>query len=245
MVYVWNVNLLNVNLWPLGNTMAKRKKPRPRKWAPRTASKDSQGVVFACRLRPLTREALERAAQRNGWTASAEAEQRLAQSFAIPETSTQALMQVLATAIDSLERRRLTGQRHPETGALLWERDPTATWLTDAYLHAQALAAVQALFKLLQPKGGAPPTEDELYGAGQGRVALEALWNEIRTYRPKKTPPSSRYERRIAALHDGLGPLPDRVLLWGMTGREALKRRDSFPLTEPEMSEFRALSASA
>ena len=216
--------------------MAKRKKTQPRKWAPRATSKDAQGVVFACRLRPQTREALERAARGRGWTTSAEAERRLAASFAIPETQTQAFMAVVALAIDTLVRMR--GVPPAE------KRDSSATWLNDPYLHQQAVAAALTAFALVAPKGRPPTSEVDLEAAGgadQGKRTLGILWHELRTYRPKDDPAQlTRHDRQLVALREGLGHLLDRVEMWGRTGREAAKRATS--LDEADLKQFRELS---
>jgi hypothetical protein len=186
-------------------------------------------------------EAITEAASDQGWTVSAEAAQRLEDSLALSDTPTAALMQTVAYAIDAMSH----GGK---------------TWLTDPYLHEEARNVVAAAFDLVRPKGYPPEPEAKRSpedARPRGRIGYLLLWNEIRTHVPGRLPPLRtvgskagtrakksvdrlRYERRLVAFREGLGKLMDRVVLWGMTGRQA--RHIGQALSVPELHEFADLS---
>jgi hypothetical protein len=186
-------------------------------------------------------DALMRAAKRSQWTLSAEVVDRLAQSFALPTTPTQAIMTLLGYTIDGL------GQAN----APFYQNLSKATWLTDPYLHREARIAVITAFKLLEPKGY-PPAQAEGHQQTEedpdvpprpsGRWQFEYWWDEVRRYDLRSPIDASQarraqHQRRLAMLREGLGTLPDKVVLWGKTGREVRRqlqqhRRELLPLDE-------------
>jgi hypothetical protein len=201
--------------------MARRQK---RRWAPRSEGKKEARIHV--RVPNRIHDQLARAATRNGWTISAEVIHRLGESFALSETPAQALMTMIAYSVDGLHG--------------------PGTWMDDPYLHQQAHDAVQAAFKLVQPEGYPPVTQpDLLEGRPNGRIALEMLWDEVRRYDPKRPidatrPRAAQHQRRLAKLRTGLGPLPDRIVLWGVTGKEARRRQAA--LAVDELREFAQLA---
>jgi hypothetical protein len=208
--------------------MKRRRKARARKWAPRSTGKKDKAV--SCRIPERVHAALAQAAERRGWTVSAEIAHRLEDSLTTPATPTQALMATIGYVLDGLRSQG------------------NATWLTDPHLHQEAHAAVAAAFRLVQPKGYPPKPDKEIPDVARpsGRIGFELYWDEIRTFGPKSEiapkKPLRRlvHERRLAALREGLSTLPDRVVLWGKTGREA--RRFVSALSVAELSEFARLS---
>jgi hypothetical protein len=184
--------------------MAKRKPRRVKKWAPRSEGK--RDARIHCRIPARVYDTLNRAAGRNGWTVSAEVVHRLSESFALPATSTQAVMMIVGDTIDAMGRA--SGQ----------------SWLTDPTLHKEARAAMEAAFDLLAPSGEAV-ARDKL-NIPDGRLQFQNTWDEIRRYNPKTPidgtkPRRAAHQRRLTWLREALGTLPDRVVLWGRTGREA------------------------
>jgi hypothetical protein len=218
--------------------MAKRGKRKARKWAPRSEGK--RQAVIHCRVPERVYDALARAAERNKWTVSAEVVDRLAQSFALPTTSTQAIMALVAYAIDGMAQQNNPVFRNPSG----------ATWLNDPYLHREARIAALTAFQLLEPKGYPPaepeghrqPEKGDVLARPSGRWMLEYWWSEVRHYDCKSPIDASRprraqHQRRLAMLREGLGKLPDKVVLWGKTVREARRqlqqhRRELLPLDE-------------
>jgi hypothetical protein len=158
-------------------------------------------------------DALSRAAARNQWTISAEIVHRLSESFVLPATPTQAVMTIVGYAIDGMAAA------------------DKKTWLTDPALHREARAAMEAAFKLLAPQGEIGTT------LHNGRVAFEMWWDEVRRYNPKTPidvtrPRRAEHQRRLSWLREALGTLPDRVVLWGKTGKEARRYAQALSLTE-------------
>ena len=198
--------------------MAKRRTKRPKRWAPRSEGARETRMNFRAPVR--IQDALSRAAARNQWTISAEIVHRLSQSFAFPPTSTQAIMIIIGHAIDGMSADK-------------------KTWLTDPALHREARAAMEAAFKLLAPQGEVGTT------LHNGRVAFEMGWDEVRRYNPKTPidvtrPRRAEHQRRLSWLREALGTLPDRVVLWGKTGKEARRYAQALSLTE--LKEFVALA---
>jgi hypothetical protein len=185
-------------------------------------------------------EAIAREAAGHGWTISAEAAQRLEDSLLV-STPTAALMQVIAYAIDAMSR----GGK---------------TWLNDRYLHQEARNVVATAFKLVRAQGQPPEPSskpDTKDARPRGQIGFELLWNEIRTFVPGRLPPPRttgpkagtrptksierlQYERQLAIFRKGLGKLLDRVVLWGLTGRQA--REISQALSVEELHKFADLS---
>jgi hypothetical protein len=193
--------------------MTKRRIRKAKNWAPR-----SEGIREArihCRVPARIHDALSRAAGRTQWTISAEVVHRLSESFALPATPTQAIMTIVGYAID---------------GMAMSVADKK-TWLTDPALHREARAAMEAAFKLLAPQGEVGTT------LHNGRVAFEMWWDEVRRYNPKTPidvtrPRRAEHQRRLTWLREALGTLPDRVVLWGKTGKEARRYAQALSLTE-------------
>jgi len=217
----------------------KRKRRRQRKWAPRATVKKGQAI--SCRVPTHVHEAIAREAAGHGWTISAEAAQRLEDSLVVTNTPTAALMQVVAYAIDAMSR-------------------DGKTWLNDRYLRQEAHNVVATAFKLVRPQGQPPetsPRPDTEDARPRGRIGFELLWNEIRTFvpgrlpalrttgskagtRPTKSIERLQYERQLVLFRQGLGKLLDRVVLWGLTGRQA--RELAQALSVEELHEFADLS---
>jgi hypothetical protein len=128
------------------------------------------------------------------------------------------------------------------------------SWVTDPHLHEEAHRAVAAAFRLVQPKGYPPKPKARAaadVAPPSGRIGFELLWNELRLFDPKaksfdarKGPRRIQHERRLATLRAGLGTsLLNRAVLWGQTGRQALRAhraRAVFPVAK--LSEFAQLS---
>src|SRR5262249_18011145 len=190
--------------------MAKRKTRRTR-WAPR--SEGAREIRINFRAPARIHDALSRAAGRNQWTISAEIVHRLSESFALPATPTQAVMTMVSYSVDEISKSGGGGGKK--------------TWLTDPTLHKEARAAVDAAFELLTPPGEPIPidTRREL-GIPNGRAAFQVWWDEVRRHNPKTPvemtkPRRAEHQRRLDWLREALGSLPDRVELWGRTGKEA------------------------
>jgi hypothetical protein len=186
-------------------------------------------------------DAITEAASDHGWTVSAEAARRLEDSLILPDTPTATLMQTIACAIDAMSH-------------------DGKTWLNNRYLHQEAHSVVTTALRLVRPKGQPPeprttPSLDD--ARPRGRIGFELLWNEIRTFVPGRLPPLRttgpkagtrakksierlQYERRLVVFREGLGKLLDRVVLWGLTGRQA--REISQALSVEELHEFADLS---
>ena len=217
----------------------KRKRRRQRKWAPRATVKKGQAI--SCRVPTHVHEAIAREATGHNWTISAEAAQRLEDSLLVANTPTTALMQVVAFAIDAMSH-------------------DGKTWLNDRYLRQEAHNVVATAFKLVRPQGQPPepgPKPDTEDARPRGRIGFELLWSEIRTFvpgplpalrttgpkagtRPTKSIERLQYERQLVLFRQGLGKLLDRVVLWGLTGRQA--REISQALSVEELHEFADLS---
>jgi hypothetical protein len=170
---------------------------------------------------------LSRAAARNQWTISAEIVHRLSESFALSDTPTQAVMTIVGHAIDEISKSR-GGKK---------------TWLTDPTLHKEARRAAEAAFELLAPQGEAFTTASRIeLGIPNGRIAFEVWWDEVRRYNPKNPidvtkPRRAEHQRRLTWLREALGLLPDRVVLWGQTGKEARRHFQALPSSR-ELKEF-------
>jgi len=208
--------------------MARRRSKKTKKWAPRSEGARETRLNFRAPVR--IHDLLNRAAQRSGWTTSAEIVHRLSESFVLPATPTQAVMTIVGYTIDQISK--MGGDEK--------------TWLTDLTLHKEARAAMEAAFDLLAPQGEAvaAAARREL-GIPNGRVAFQVWWDEVRRYNPKNPidvtkPRRAEHQRRLAWLRESLGSLPDRVVLWGRTGREA--RRYSQALSLSELREFADLA---
>jgi hypothetical protein len=218
----------------------KRRGRQKRKWAPRQAA-IKRGEAISCRVPTHVHTAITQAADRRGWTVSAEAAQRLEDSLLLPNTPTAALMQVVACTIDAMSR-------------------DGKTWLNDRYLHQEAQSAIATALRLVRPKEHAPEPRTKLDlddPRPSGRIGFELLWSEIRTFVPGRLPPPRttgpkagtrakrsierlRYERQLVIFREGLGKLLDRAVLWGLTGRQA--RELSKALSVEELHEFADLS---
>ena len=119
------------------------------------------------------------------------------------------------------------------------------TWLTDPTLYKEARAAMDAAFDLLAPQGEAVTASRIELGIHYGRVAFQVWWDEVRRYNPKNPidvtrPRRAEHQRRLTWLREALGSLPDRVVLWGQTGKEA--RRYFQALSLSELREFADLA---
>jgi hypothetical protein len=170
---------------------------------------------------------LSRAAARNQWTISAEIVHRLSESFALSDTPTQAVMTVVAHAVDEISR----------TGG------DKKTWLTDPTLFQEARRVMEAAFELLAPQGEAVTAASRIgRGIPNGRIAFQVWWDEVRRYDPKNPidvtkPRRAEHQRRLTWLREALGSLPDRVKLWGQTGKEARRHFQALPSSR-ELKEF-------
>jgi hypothetical protein len=201
--------------------MAKRRKKRTAKWAPRSEGAREARLNFRTPAR--VSDALNRAAKRNGWTVSAEIVHRLSESFALSDTPTQAVMRIVGHAIDEISK--MGGDKK--------------TWLTDPTLFQEACRAAEAAFDLLAPQGEAvtAAARREL-GIPSGRATFLVWWDEVRRHNPKTPidatkPRRAEQQRRLNWLREALGPLPDRVVLWEQTGREARRHfRKMSPVKE-------------
>jgi hypothetical protein len=156
-------------------------------------------------------DALSRAAQRSGWTISAEVVERLQQSFTLPAAApTQAIMTMVGYAIDDISK----------TGG------DKKTWLTDPTLFQEARRAAEAAFDLLAPPGETvTATARRERGIPPGRATFLGWWDNVRRYNLKTSidvtkPRRAEHQRRLVWLREALGSLPDRVVLWGHTGRQ-------------------------
>jgi hypothetical protein len=179
-------------------------------------------VPLGCRVHPRTKASLEAAARRNGRTVSAEMSAML-DYIVTRQSRTQLIMSLLADAIDGLARGE----------ALLRSQKVSRTWLNDSALHAKARAAAMAVFDLLGPKD----TDVASDIARAGKLALELAWDEMRRLNPHDA--HKPHQKRLLAVRTGLGALPDTVMLWGHSGREA--RRQSTALTAAERRELFSL----
>jgi hypothetical protein len=188
--------------------MAKRRMKRTKKWAPRSEGARETRLNFRAPVR--IHDALNRAAKRSGWTVSAEIVHRLSESFALSDTPAQAVLSIVGHAIDEISK--MGGDK---------------TWLTDPTLFQEARRAAEAAFDLLAPQGEAVTAASRRkLGIPSGRATFLVWWDEVRRYNPKTPidatkPRRAEHQRRLTWLREALGSLPDRVVLWGQTGREA------------------------
>src|SRR5262249_35672330 len=148
-------------------------------------------------------DALSRAAQRNQWTRSAEVGHRLAESFALSDTPTQAVMAIVGYAIDEISKKG-GGKK---------------TWLTDPTLFQEARRAAEAAFDLLKPPGEAAPNAEARWELRipPGRATFEIWWDEVRRYDKNAPidaakPQRAAHQRRLAWLREALRSVPDRVV---------------------------------
>src|SRR5262249_32824954 len=125
------------NVVPLmeGTHMAKRRGKSTGKWAPRWEGARGERLNFRAPAR--IHDLLDQAAQRTGWTISAEIVHRLSESFALPATPTHAVMALVGYAIDELSKSG-RGKK---------------TWLTDPNLFQEGRAAADGTLELLCPTG--------------------------------------------------------------------------------------------
>jgi hypothetical protein len=216
--------------------MATRKKQDRQRRAPR--NQKNKGIPFSCRLRPATRAALEAAARRNGRTTSAEADFLL--DFALSgRGKTHAVMALVADAIDQLARMR-GPELKPDQAAPPWRKVERANWLNDGYCHRQARLVAETAFQLLAPPGPPPdPTTVTVNSAQRGKIGFEQSWDEMRIAGAQPGKTLTMNVRRLVAIRAALGSLPDKVVLYGVDGREA--RRRASALTEREKREFSEL----
>jgi hypothetical protein len=227
--------------------MKQRRRVQKQKWGPRAPHQNRRTV--SCRVLSHVREALMKAASDRGWTVSAEAAQRLEASVALPDTPTAALMQTIAYAIDAMSWREKT-----------WLTDPYLHQEAHNVIAA-AFQLVQPKGYPPKPKykpffedkrpWGAPSFIDSqgrmlsFLAPPSGRIGFEILWNEIRTFVPGRPPPRRkdgtrakksverlRYERRLLAFREDLGPLLDKAVLWGKTGHQARRRSEALSVTD-------------
>jgi hypothetical protein len=195
---------------------------RRTKWAPRSEGARETRINFRAPAR--IHDALNRAAARNQWTISAEIVRRLSESFALSDTPTQAVMTIVGYTIDEISKLG---------------RDKK-NWLTDPTLHREARAAMEAAFDLLAPPGEPVPRTE--LGIPNGRTAFQVWWDEVRRHNPKNPidatkPRRAEHQRRLTWLREALGLLPDRVVLWGQTGKEARRHFQALPSSR-ELKEF-------
>jgi len=188
--------------------MAKRRRKRTRKWAPRWEGARGERLNFRAPAR--IHDLLDHAAQRTGWTISAEIVHRLSESFALPATPTHAVMALVGYAIDEISK---SGRGK--------------NWLTDPTLFQEARRAAEAAFDLLAPPGEAVTAASRRdLDIPPGQAAFLVWWDEVRRYDPKTPidatkPQRAAHQRRLRWLREALGSLPDRIKLWEQTGREA------------------------
>jgi hypothetical protein len=147
---------------------------------------------------------------------------RLSESFALSATPTQAVMTIVGHAVDEISK----------TGG-------DKTWLTDPTLFQEARRAANAAFDLLQPPGESVTAAYRMErGIPPGHATFLVWWDEVRRYNPKTPidatkPRRAEHQRRLTWLREALGSLPDRVVLWGQTGREARRHfRTMSPVKE-------------
>ena len=201
--------------------MAKRRRKRTRKWAPRWEGARGERLNFRAPAR--IHDLLDHAAQRTGWTISAEIVHRLSESFALPATPTHAVMALVGYAIDEISKSG-RGKK---------------TWLTDPTLFQEARRAAEAAFDLLAPPGEAVTAASRRdLGIPPGQATFLGWWDEVRRYDSKTPidatkPQRAAHQRRLRWLREALGSLPDRIKLWEQTGREARRHfKTMAPLKE-------------
>ena len=105
----------------------------------------SKSVVFSTRLRPDTKKALEKSAQKSGRSLSQEVEHRLRRSFDEDQDlferfggrQNYALMRMIGAATN-----------------IVWNPlDPDKSWLEDPYVFQQTVNAMNAILEAFRPEG--------------------------------------------------------------------------------------------
>jgi hypothetical protein len=108
--------------------------------------------------------------------------------------------------------------------------------LSDPTIHKEARAAMEAAFDLLTPQDEAVDRTE--LGIPDGRIQFQGAWDEVRRYNPKSPidgtkPRRAAHQRRLTWLREALGTLPDRVVLAGLTGKEARRQSQMMASLRP------------
>jgi hypothetical protein len=191
---------------------------RARKYATKT-------TVINFRIQPSTKAALQAAADRSGRTVSAECEHQLRRALSdIGTGPTHALMALIGRAIDGV-----VGLKSPST-----------KWWNDPRQFDEAVRLAMAAFELLRPSpraGAQPPDSGEPLSKWSIQFAAEASLREVQTVDAAAVPFEQQTpdQRWLALLRQDLGPVVDRVLVWGHSAQEARRLRESTRSYLPEL----------
>jgi hypothetical protein len=185
--------------------VAKRKK----RGRPPHGEYPEKSAVINFRIRPDTKRLLVQAARASGRTVSGECEHQLRRAVAEMGTGrTHAVMTTIGRAIDGVVK-------------LAAGEASGRDWWTDPYLYGQARQVVLTALDLFRPPEEATG-EDHPGNERRAEFEIEATLREIQLFdetKPfvKQTP----YERWLGMMKKDLGPLADRVAVWGTTAEEA------------------------
>jgi hypothetical protein len=191
---------------------------RARKYATKT-------TVINFRIQPSTKAGLQAAARRSGRTVSAECEHQLRRALSdIGTGPTHALMALIGRAIDGV----------------VGLKSPTTKWWNDPRQFDEAVRLAMAAFELLRPQpraGAEPPDSGEPLSERSIQFAAEASLREVQTVDPAAVPFEQQTpdQRWLSLLRQDLGPVVDRVLVWGASAQEARRLRESTRSYLPEL----------
>jgi hypothetical protein len=203
--------------------LAKKKRGRP----PR-GEYPEKSAVMNFRIRPDTKRLLTQAARASGRTLSAETEHQLRRAVAeMGAGRTYVILTAIGRAIDGLvELKRTT---------------PGTDWWSDPDLYTQARRVVLTALDLFKPPGTVTDAGPD--DTRTAEFAIETTLREIQLFdetKPfvKQTP----YERWLGMMKKDLGPLADRLAVWGVPAARARENQERF---RPFRDELIALSRKA
>jgi hypothetical protein len=126
--------------------------------------------VTSWRMRPETRDRLERAAEKSGRSMSQEIEDRLQRTFEDDKAMESfggeriyAVMRLFSLVIDATRPRRVSRE----------------AWLEDPLLFDRAVKGIAALLELIRPPGPVPAERERLLGGFHGEAAAHAVLLEV------------------------------------------------------------------
>jgi hypothetical protein len=181
--------------------------------------------VINFRIQPSTKALLDEAARRSGRTVSAECEHQLRRALCDKGTGpTHALMALIGRAIDGV-----VGLKSQRT-----------KWWNEPRQFDEAVRLAMAAFELLRPppRAGAEPLDSgEPLSERSIQFAVESSVREVQTVDPVAVPFEQQTpdQRWLSLLRQDLGPLVDRVLVWGLSAQDRRRLRESTRSYLPEL----------
>jgi len=196
--------------------------------ATRASKYATKTIPINFRIQPSTKAALQAAARRSGRTVSAEFEHQLRRALSdIGTGPTHSLMALIGRAIDGV----------------VGLKSPKAKWWNDPRQFDEAVRLAMAAFELLRPPpraGAEPPDRGEPLNERSIQFAAEASVREIQAVDQSIPFEQQTFDQRwLISLREDLGPLVDRVLVWGASAQESRRLREA---TRSYLAELQVLT---